>query len=178
MFKRQKRNVYFALIVILGCAAITPVQVHASNHVIVKTTNSKEGHLAPLVRHDLSELSVNTINYRFWDCNKIDWCWQPQGSYKNNSKTSTITYLEVVYGISANGGKELLFVNKMKANIRPGKSVRMFTGKYNKSFVLSFFDSTASSIGTLLGSSYVDWTHGVRYLEFSDGTSIGKKVNS
>jgi hypothetical protein len=86
--------------------------------------------------------------------------------------------LEVVYGISANGGKELLFVNKMKANIRPGKSVRMFTGKYNKSFVLSFFDSTASSIGTLLGSSYVDWTHGVRYLEFSDGTSIGKKVNS
>jgi hypothetical protein len=73
---------------------------------------------------------------------------------------------------------ECLFANKMKVNIRPGKSVKMFTGKYNKSFVLSFFDPTASSIGPLLGSSYVDWTYDVRYLQFSDGKSVGKRINN
>jgi len=54
----------------------------------------------------------------------------------------------------------------------------MFSGKYNKSFVLSFFDPTASSIGPLLGSSYVDWTYDVRYLQFSDGKSVGKRINN
>ena len=130
----------------------------------------------PEVGNGLSDLAVNAIDYMYWNCNQVDWCWQPQGTYKNVSKTSTITYLEVVYGISVNGGKELLFANKMKANIRPGKSVKMFKGQNNKSFVLSYIDPTASLIGNFLGSDYIDWTYSVRYLQYSNGKSVGKKI--
>jgi hypothetical protein len=173
----RKRNVLM-LLATLAFSSLVPVSAKASN---LSVSEFQPGALKPgrpAVVHNISDLIVNATDYLYKDCNKVDWCWQPQGTYRNGSKASTITYLEVVYGISVNGGKELLFANKMKVNIRPGKSVKMFAGKYNKSFVLSFFDPTASSIGPLLGSSYVDWTYDVRYLQFSDGKSVGKRINN
>ena len=166
------------LIVTLALSFLMPVSASATNLSFSELRRGAFNSGRPVVVNNISDLIVNATDYLYKDCNKVDWCWQPQGTYRNRSKTSTITYLEVVYGISVNGGKELLFANKMKVNIRPGKSVKMFSGKYNKSFVLSFFDPTASSIGPLLGSSYVDWTYDVRYLQFSDGKSVGKRINN
>ena len=166
------------LLVIMALSFSVPVSAKATNLSVLEFQQGALKSGRPIFVHDISDLIVNATNYLHKDCNKVDWCWQPQGTYRNRSKTSTITYLEVVYGISVNGGKELLFADKMKVNLRPGKSVKMFSGKYNKSFVLSFFDPTASSIGPLLGSSYVDWTYDVRYLQFSDGKSVGKRINN
>jgi hypothetical protein len=173
----KKRNALI-LLATMALSFSAPVSAQAKNISVSGFQRGALNSARPAVVHDLSELIVNANTYLYKDCNKVDWCWQPQGTYRNGSKTSTITYLEVVYGISVNGGKELLFANKMKVNLRPGKSVKMFSGKYNKSFVLSFFDPTASSIGPLLGSSYVDWTYDVRYLQFSDGKSVGKRINN
>lgn len=171
----KKRNALI-LIATMTLSSLIPVSARASNISDLELQRGAFKSSRPVVVHNISDLIVNATDYFYWNCNKVDWCWQPQGTYRNRSKTSTITYLEVVYGISVNGGKELLFANKMKVNIRPGKSVKMFSGKYNKSFVLSFFDPTANLIGPLLGSSYVDWTYDVRYLQFSDGKSVGKRI--
>jgi len=163
---------------VLSVALIPSAGVNAQNVLTGKMYGYSHEYISPSVVHGLSDLIVNANDYLFKDCNKVDWCWQPQGTYKNGSTNSTITYLEVVYGISVNGGKELLFADKMKVNIRPGKSIRMFSGKNNKSYVLSYFDPVASLIGPLLGSSYIDWTYEVRFLQYSDGKSVGKKINN
>jgi hypothetical protein len=124
-----------------------------------------------------SAVLVDGTKYLFNDCNAVDWCWQPRGTYTNVGKKGTITYLEVVYTISALG-KSLKFVEKLKTSIRPGKQARILSGKNNRSFVLSFYSDAGSTIGPLLGSTYVKWYADVRYVKFSDGSSAGVRVNN
>lgn len=131
----------------------------------------------PQVSRSLSDLRVRGTKYLFKDCNAVDWCWQPKGTYTNASRTGTITYLEVVYTISARG-ESVKFMESLRTRLRPGKSVGILSGRNFHSFRLSFYDSAAATIGPLLGSSYVSWTWDVRYLKFSDGSSVGQKVNS
>ena len=123
---------------------------------------------------------IETVSESYWykDCSRADWCWQPVGKYVNLSESSTITYLEVVYGMSISGGEPLYFVEKLKTKIRPGKFARILSGKNNKSFILNYKNKTARSIGPLLGSESIEYTYQVRYLEYSDGQSVGKKVNN
>ena len=159
-------------------AALSPSTVDAKNPSKVEIVKNLQEHISAKSNHALSDLIVNTSPYLYSRCNVNDWCWQPQGSYKNDSKTSSIKYLEVVYGISVKGKKELLFADKMTVNIRPGKSMPMFSGKNNQSFVLNSSDLTASMIGGLLGSEFIEWTYDVRYLVYGDGKSVGKKINN
>lgn len=176
-FERKK---LFALAIVLlsVLATLSPSTVDAKNPSKVETVENLQERISAKSNHALSDLIVDTSPYLYKRCNNLDWCWQPQGFYRNDSKTSTIKYLEVVYGISVVGEKELLFANKMTVNLRPGKSIRMFSGKYNKSFVLNSSDLTASMIGGLLGSEFIEWTYVVRYLVYSDGKSVGKKINN
>ena len=123
---------------------------------------------------------IVTVSESYWykDCSRADWCWQPVGKYVNVSESSTVTYLEVVYGISVKGGDALFFVEKLKTKIRPGKFARILSGKNNKSFILDYKNEISRSIGPLLGTDSIEYTYQVRYLEYSDGKSIGKKVNN
>jgi len=131
---------------------------------------------APIVGRSTSDLRVNGTKYLFKDCNAVDWCWQPRGTYKNVGKR-TIKYLEMVYTISARG-KSVKGVEKLSMTLKPGRTVGILSGKNNRSFILGFYDDAGSTIGPLLGSTYVTWTHEVRYLKYSDGSTAGKKVNN
>lgn len=131
---------------------------------------------SPTVRRSTSDLRVNGTKYLFKDCNAVDWCWQPVGTYRNVGK-GTIKYLEVVYTISARG-KSFKGVEKLRTTLKPRGTARILSGKNNRSFVLGFYDDDASTIGPLLGSTYVSWTHEVRYLKYSDGSTAGKKVDN
>jgi hypothetical protein len=161
--RRIRRMVGVASLIVSLCAL--PVEVLALTEP------------APQASRSLSNLRVKGTRYLFEDCNAVDWCWQPKGTYTNSSKSGTITYLEVVYTISARG-ESLKFVEKLRTSLRPGRSVGILSGRNNKSFVLSFYDSAGSTIGPLLGSTYVTWTYDVRYLKFSDGSAVGKRVNN
>ena len=133
--------------------------------------------VSPKVVRSTSNLRVNGTKYLFKDCNAVDWCWQPRGTYKNIGKSGTITYLEVVYTISARG-ESAKFVQKLSTSLKPGGSTGILSGKNNRSFVLGFYDEAGSTIGPLLGSSYVTWNYEVRYLKYSDGSTVGTKVNN
>jgi hypothetical protein len=123
----------------------------------------------------LEDLEVTSSRYLYKDCNQVDWCWQPRGTYTNTSSIRTITYLEVVYVIQA-GAAQMKHVDRMMINLKPNKSTPILSGEYSSSFRLEFFNEQARVIGPLLGSSYVDFWPEVRYLRFSDGTSIGTRV--
>lgn len=123
----------------------------------------------------LNDLEVSSNRYLYKDCNQIDWCWQPKGTYTNTSSSQTITYMEVVYVIQA-GGAEIKHVDRMLKTLKPGRSTPIMSGEYNYSFRLEFYDDQAKVIGPLLGSTYVNYWAEVRHLRFSDGTSVGTRV--
>jgi hypothetical protein len=130
---------------------------------------------APVSTGSLEDISVSSSKYLYKDCNQVDWCWQPRGTYTNTSSSRTVTYIEVVYVIQG-GGAEVKHVDRMLIDLRPGRSTPIMSGEYNYSFRLEFYNDQAKAIGPLLGSSYVQFWPEVRYLRFSDGTSVGTRV--
>lgn len=156
--------------VLLACAAVVGT-------VDLPSTKAQTVEVAPKVVRSTSNLRVNGTKYLFKDCNAVDWCWQPRGTYKNIGKSGRITYFEVVYTIFARG-ESAKFVQKLFTSLKPGGSIGILSGANNRSFVLGFYDQAGSTIGPLLGSSYVTWTYEVRYLKYSDGSMAGTKVNN
>ncbi len=124
---------------------------------------------------NLDDLSVSSSKYLYEDCNQIDWCWQPRGTYTNTTTDRTITYLEIVYVIQARGA-EIKHVDRMLKTLKPGERTPIMSGEYSYSFRLEFYNEQAKIIGSLLGSTYVTFWAEVRYLRYSDGTSVGTRV--
>jgi len=129
----------------------------------------------PISTGSLGDLEVSSNRYLYKDCNQVDWCWQPRGTYTNTSTNLSITYLEVVYVIQS-GGATVKHVDRMLINLGPGKTTPIMSGEYSYSFRLEFYNDQARAIGPLLGSTYVDFWPEVRYLRYSDGTSVGVRV--
>jgi hypothetical protein len=124
----------------------------------------------------LDDVVVTTTKYLYSDCNVVDWCFQPRGTYRNTSSSRVISYLEVVYVINA-GSATVRFVDRMLVELKPGRSVPIMSGENNYSFRLSFYDSDAAAIGSLLGSTYINWWAEVRYILYQGGLSVGKRVS-
>ena len=162
---------------LLASASVLIACVVAVGTIDLPSTKAQAIEISPGAVRRTSNLRVTGTKYLFEDCNAVDWCWQPRGTYKNVGKSGTITYLEVVYTISARG-ESAKFVQKLSTSLKPGRSTGILSGKNNRSFILGFYDEAGSTIGPLLGSSYVTWTYEVRYLKYSDGSTAGIKVNN
>lgn len=120
----------------------------------------------------LTDVSVDSSRYTYKDCNVIDYCWRPSGSYKNTAEETSVTYGQLMFTIFA-GTDSISYIVEIDSKLRPGRSKNLSTCW----FLLRFADSSQGLIGSVLGSDYVRFVGEAVYLEFDDGTTVGQRYS-